>query len=500
MLLISRGSKLKRSKTTMYATRVLAVVAMSVLFATAPAVAQNEAIGKQSPKESGSLEIGNKSRARRAVSDALDEKSPEKDPKDSTESPAAKAPGDGESAQDPALMALRDEIDAAPDAQERARLQLKLVDHLVLAGRKQEAVAELHSMTAEDRFDPQGFYNVANALARLGELDGAVNGYRKAIDQRKGRYSRAFNNLGVVLMRLGRWEDAYEAFTTALRLEGFRYAEASYNLGHLYAVRGERDLAVREWRRAVLVDPDHTEAARVLAASGRVGNIIVVVEAPAATPASLSSPARSSRGLARPLEIAKPKATGAETKSPRAEPPSSRSSRTMSVDPVTYRLIQRARNSLERGRNLEAVENYRRVIDRMEGYFAPANLELSYALFALKRNDEAFATLLSVTQRDGASFPISFYHVARLYELRGDLPLAEENYARASEYFPENNSQFLLDISRVREKLGNLSGALSAMEQYISNMQRQGQKPEWSEGRLAVLRQKVAAAQNPARP
>ncbi len=47
---------------------------------------------------------------------------------------------------------------------------------------------------------------------------------------------------------------------SALKIENFRYAEASYNLGRLYAARGQSDLAVREWRRALLVDPKHDAA------------------------------------------------------------------------------------------------------------------------------------------------------------------------------------------------------------------------------------------------
>ena len=37
----------------------------------------------------------------------------------------------------------------------------------------------------------------------------------------------------------------------------------------------------------------------------------------------------------------------------------------------------------------EAVDNFRRVLSRQDGYFPPANLELSYALLSLKRYDEA---------------------------------------------------------------------------------------------------------------
>jgi hypothetical protein len=47
----------------------------------------------------------------------------------------------------------------------------------------------------------------------------------------------------------------------------------------------------------------------------------------------------------------------------------------------------------------------------------------------------------------------------------------------------------------VREKQGNLAGALVSLEQYIAGMERQGHKPEWSDERLTALRQKLAASQ-----
>ena len=523
---------MKSNKTASYVTRIAVPAALCLVIASG-AMAQSKPTDKTSQKPTNSADTADKSRAKPEVPVSPDEKpgdmpagkpakeAAEKPAKDVTEKPAKdvtekptkgaveepgkdaaepspKEPaGNSDSAivdnpNDPesVLQALRDQIDGAADPRERTRLQLKLADQLAVNDRKQEAIAELYSITAEDRFDPQNFYNVANALVRLGELDGAVNVYRKAIDQRKGRYSRAFNNMGVVLMRQGRWEESYEAFTSALRLEGFRYAEASYNLGHLYAVRGEKDLAIREWQRALAVNPEHTEAARVLSNAGRVGNIVIEPVGPAHS-GSVTAPARPS------TRTIKPNSRMSETELPDGN---SESPQSLSLDPSTYNLLKRARTARERGRTTEALEIYNEVIARKDGYFPPANLELSHVLFTLKRNDEALATLLPVTQKDGASFPISYYHAARLYELRGDLKLAEQNYNRAVEAFSGNNSQFILDLSRVREKLGNLPGALSAMEQYVSVMKLQGQAPQWSEERLALLRQKVAAAQSASKP
>jgi tetratricopeptide (TPR) repeat protein len=390
----------------------------------------------------------------------------------------AKVVSDQESVPSSKPVTLRDEINAAPNEQARARLQLKLVEQLVAAGMKQEAIAELKAMSDEDRFNPQGLYNIGNAQARLGEAEGAINSYRKAIEQRKGRYSRASNNLGVVLLRWGLWDEAFEAFMSALRQESFRYAEASYNLGRLYAARGEGDLAVREWRRAVAVDPEHQAAAKALAGAGRAANITVAGRARWSIPNKRSKEER-------------PTASTAKSKSSRIV---SRALRSFTVDPDTYNMLQRARAARDQGRNDAAVVAYRQVLARTGGYFPPANLELSYALIALKRNDEAISTLLPVTLKDGNSIPISHYHLARLYESRGELKLAENHYSRAAEAYGENNNQFILDVGRVREKQGNLAGALMSLEQYVSGMERQGQKPEWSDQRLTALRQKLAAS------
>lgn len=367
-------------------------------------------------------------------------------------------------------------VDAVPTPEERLREQLKVVEQMVAQGLKQEALAELHSLAAENRFDPQGFYNIGNAFARLDATDAAISAYRKAIDQRKGNYSRASNNLGVILLRQGFWDQAYEAFLGALRTENFRYAEASYNLGRLYAGRGEMDRAVREWRRAIAVDPKHSGATQALRASGNLGRS-----------------AAKSTGASGATDANRVASRNGNTLSAvnSAEP-------VYTLDSETHELMQRARNAHENGRYEEAVDSFRRVIARRGGYFSPATLELSFSLMELRRNDEAIAALLLVAEKDGARFPITYYHLGRLYELRGDLPLAEENFLRATQAHQVDNAQFLLNLSSVREKRGDFAGALVAMENYIKRQEQLGQKPEWSDSRLASLRAK--AAQEPKRP
>jgi len=369
-------------------------------------------------------------------------------------------------------------VEATPTPADKLREQLRVAEEMAAAGMKREAIAELAVLSGEDRFDPQGFYNIANALARLDATDAAIITYRKAIEQRKGHYSRASNNLGVVLLRQGFWDQAYEAFIAALRAENFHYAEASYNLGRLYAARGEMELATREWHRALLVNPKHEGALRALAGTENVSDSQPVSSSPAVK--------TGDKELSRSAPV--------QNEKTRAAGPSGSS---LKVDPETYASLQRARTAHERGRYEEAVASFRSVIKRMGGYFPPANLELSYSLIELRRNDEAIDSLLLVAQKDGARLPISYYHLGRLYELRGDLKQAEDYYARAAQSYQGENSQFLLNLSGVRERRGDFSGALAAMEDYIKRKEQRGQKPEWSDARLANLREKVAAAHSP---
>jgi tetratricopeptide (TPR) repeat protein len=366
---------------------------------------------------------------------------------------------------------LRAQIEAATTDSERIRLRLKLAEELASTGHRDEALKELHSIQTSGAFDPSGFYNLGNSYARLGETESAVEAYREAITQRRGKYSRAYNNMGVLLLRDGRWDEAYDAFIQALKIERFHYAEASYNLGRLYAARGQKDLAAREWRRALTVDPQHDAAAQALANNGSEENIVVVKE-------SKPAPVKSASVKPEPIPV-------------EAKPASIRAARQLTLDQASYDYLQKARNATERGKLTEAVDNFQQVLNRQGGYFAPANLELSYVLLNLKRYDDALGNLVAVTRRDGGRYPISYYHLARTYELKGDLKNAEAAFAQAINAYTPTNAQFLLDLIRVREKQGDYKGALDSLERYLSLVQQQGIKPSWSDQRLAELRAKA---------
>jgi tetratricopeptide (TPR) repeat protein len=409
------------------------------------------------------------------------------------------------------LERLRAGIKDTKASAERVRLQRALVERLVELKREPEALDALRLMIHEDRFDPPFFFNTGNALARLGDASAAEDAYRKAILQRRGNYSRALNNLGVILIRQGHWDEAQETLAAALLQENYAYPEASYNLGRLHLLRGEADLAIREWMRTLRLEPTHTDAAvalaRAYAEDGDTKRGLAVLD---------NFVARSMRaggggtGVAREIAearrelveaaSAKGETNDADAKTSAGEggsgPLSSDANlRSREVDRATYSLLQTARERREQGSYEESVKNYRNVLARSPaGYFPPANLELGAALINLKRDEEAIAALTPLTERDGARYPVAYYHLGRLYERQGELERAARSFARAAELYGDANPQALIDLSRTREKTGDAAGALAAMNAYAASIARQGSVPAWVAERQAKLRQKAAAS------
>lgn len=420
------------------------------------------------------------------------------------------------------LSVLRAQIEDAKTDAERMRLQRTLVDYLVALNKKSEAIDELRAWSRAERLDPIGFYNLGNALARLGDTDTAIEAYRKAIKQRHGNYTRALNNLGVVLLRQGRWDEAQETLLSALRLENFRYGEASYNLGRLYSMRGEADLAIREWTRALAVEPDHADAAvalaRAYAEDGNPERGLAVLDTFIARRGPSNELAEARREILFGSGVGEAaKARSANTPVTRNGPAAvvvtrdsvsdfatasvksgsgkrdASSLRPLKVSNETYDLLQRARVAREDGRGDEAIKFYRRVLSLNGGFLPPANLELSFVLSTMKRYDEAAAILTALTSREGERYPIAYYHLGRQYEALGELSRAAEAYEKAAEAFGDSNPQFFLDVSRAREKEGNTAAALVAMERYVRISQSRGRVPEWSTERLTQLRRKMGA-------
>lgn len=419
---------------------------------------------------------------------------------------------------------LRAKAEAATNPTERARLRLSLAEALAEGGRPAEAVALVRELVSEERFDPQFFYNAGNALARLGESEGAAEAYHKAVTQRRGNYARAQHNLGVMLTRLGRWEEAERALRAALRLENDTYAEASYSLGRLHALRGEAGLAAAEWTRTLRLRPDHADAAaalaRTLAEGGDAEQALAVLDAYEAQAKQRGGVARTvtvTRGeivatanvyAAARAEGVRRTAVEADARPTTALPDSmallrevraSKAPGQFVIEEPAFKVLRNARAARAGDRPEDAVDLYRRAIREGGGYLAPANMELGLTLIGLRRNEEAAASLLAVVRREGGRYPLVFYHLGRIYEHMNRLAEAGEAFARAAELAGGESPQFYVDLSRIREREGRDAEALAAAESYVRAMSRAGRAPEWAHNRVETLRKKASQAATPSK-
>jgi tetratricopeptide (TPR) repeat protein len=169
--------------------------------------------------------------------------------------------------------------------------------------------------------------------------------------------------------------------------------------------------------------------------------------------------------------------------------------RPLVVKKQTYELLRRARHARDSDSDEEAVALYRNAIESNGGYFAPANLELGFTLAGLSRDEEAIASLLLVIRREGARYPIAFYHLGRFYEHMNRLAQAGDAFARAAELLGDESPQFFVDLSRVREREGKYVDALAAATRYVSQMEKTGSAPDWARERVAHLQKKLAQAE-----
>jgi tetratricopeptide (TPR) repeat protein len=117
----------------------------------------------------------------------------------------------------------------------------------------QARLAILEQLAAERPGDAPVQFHLGNTLYDLGQLDGAVAAYRKAIsidDQLLG----AHVNLGSALDESGKLDEALAAYETALAVDDSD-ARLLCNIGGVYFQKRRIDRALDHFQRALEADP-----------------------------------------------------------------------------------------------------------------------------------------------------------------------------------------------------------------------------------------------------
>ena len=102
------------------------------------------------------------------------------------------------------------------------------------------------------------WYNMGNAHADKGEHDRAIECYRKAVDIKPDDY-RAWNNMGIAYGHKEDYDRAIECYRKALDIKPDKH-EAWNNMGSAYDGKKDYDRAIECYRKALDIKPDIHEA------------------------------------------------------------------------------------------------------------------------------------------------------------------------------------------------------------------------------------------------
>ncbi|MHB1238086.1 MAG: O-linked N-acetylglucosamine transferase, SPINDLY family protein, partial [Gallionella sp.] len=176
-----------------------------------------------------------------------------------------------------------DAIRLAPNP---ARAHLNLGNVLLLKGDLEGALQAFRTAIQHKPDHAGAYYNIGNALLGNGQFDEAAANYRSALEIQPD-YAEVHCSLGVALKELGQPDDAIASFQRALKLNP-DLVEAQSNLGnileHLYNSgnvllnNGKLEKAVANFRRVLEIEPNLTEAhdslGRALQELGQLDNAV----------------------------------------------------------------------------------------------------------------------------------------------------------------------------------------------------------------------------------
>jgi tetratricopeptide (TPR) repeat protein len=134
---------------------------------------------------------------------------------------------------------------------------------LARTGQVQGAIGQYEQALQIKPDNAEAHNNLGNALVRLGRVQEAISHYEQALRTRPD-FADAHNNLGNALLRAGNVQEAVGHYEQALQLKPDN-AMAHYNLGNALVQLGRVQEAIGHYEQALRINPDFVEAQSNLA-------------------------------------------------------------------------------------------------------------------------------------------------------------------------------------------------------------------------------------------
>ena len=151
------------------------------------------------------------------------------------------------------------------NAQDPPHEQLQGLINLHTKGHYQEVLTQAAQLRAEFP-NSINLYNILGAAnKRLGNLEEAVEAYKKALSI-KPDFAEAYYNMGIALTDQGKLERAIEAYQKALSIKP-DYADAYNNMGNALKDQGKLKEAIDAYNKALSIKPDFADVYNNMAVS-----------------------------------------------------------------------------------------------------------------------------------------------------------------------------------------------------------------------------------------
>ena len=161
------------------------------------------------------------------------------------------------------INALREYVRAADLLPENKEAQQRAGAFMLLAGQFNDAQGLAERMLKRNPNDVEGQILLANALAGLKDMDGAVSAFEKAVELDPNR-STTYSELGSIHMVSGNKQAADAAFQKALQLDP-KSAGAHFSYSNFLWATGDLPRAEQEMRAGLALEPNSVTGNRAMA-------------------------------------------------------------------------------------------------------------------------------------------------------------------------------------------------------------------------------------------